>query len=325
MSSARMPQVTLADAAVRIGARDVAEVLGARMAPDEDAATCWGPFAFACGPPIACVQAAIASMLGRPEEAIRHCGRALALSARMSAGAHLAWVHLTWGEGTGDRAHLEEAQERAAALGMPEVEQRAGAALGRVPAAPPRSALAAPAPDVAAFTLTRDGDHWAFERAGRAFRIKDVRGLGMLARLVECRGSEVHALELAFDPGTAHAVDLGDAGEILDSRARAAYKRRIEDLREELEEAERFADPGRASRLREELEMLTQQLAAAVGMGGRERRTGSAVERARITVQRRVREAIRKIAEQDPELGQHLDWTVRTGTFCAYEPDGKKK
>jgi hypothetical protein len=60
-------------------------------------------------------------------------------------------------------------------------------------------------------------------------------------------------------------------------------------------------------------------------MGGRERRTGSAVERARITVQRRVREAIRKIAEQDPELCQHLDWTVRTGTFCAYEPDGKKK
>jgi hypothetical protein len=41
-------------------------------------------------------------------------------------------------------------------------------------------------------------------------------------------------------------------------------------------------------------------------------------------VQRRVREAIKKIAEHEPELGRHLDWAVRTGTFCAYEPGGRK-
>ena len=134
MSSPRMPRVTLAETAVRIGVRDVAEIIGATLAPDEDANTCWGPFGFSCGPPIARVQAAIAFMLGRPEEAVGHCERALALSTRMNAGAHLAWVHLTWGEGTGDRVHLDEAQERALALGMPEVATRARAALGHVSA-----------------------------------------------------------------------------------------------------------------------------------------------------------------------------------------------
>lgn len=149
----------------------------------------------------------------------------------------------------------------------------------------------------------------------------------MIARLVENAGREVHALDLASDPAAGvgrEAIDLGDAGEILDAKARAAYKERIQELREELEETERFADTSRKERLQRELDALTQQLAAAVGLGGRERRTGSAAERARITVSRRVREAIKKIAEHDPELGRHFDWTIRTGTFSAYEPAGRK-
>jgi hypothetical protein len=70
--------------------------------------------------------------------------------------------------------------------------------------------------------------------------------------------------------------------------------------------------------------MLIQQLSSAVGLGGRARRAGSAVERARITVQRRVREAIKKIGDHEPELGRYLEWTIRTGTYCAYEPEGRK-
>ena len=28
-----------------------------------------------------------------------------------------------------------------------------------------------------------------------------------------------------------------------------------------------------------------------------------------------------RVAENDAELGRHLDTTVRTGTFCSYLPD----
>jgi hypothetical protein len=47
---------------------------------------------------------------------------------------------------------------------------------------------------------------------------------------------------------------------------------------------------------------------------------GSAVERARINVQRHVRKAIRAIAAALPDLGRHLDRSVKTGTTCRYDP-----
>ena len=61
-----------------------------------------------------------------------------------------------------------------------------------------------------------------------------------------------------------------------------------------------------------------------MGLGGRERRAGAAAERARVAVQRRVRDAIRRIDEAMPEVGRHLQWAVRTGAFCAYRPNGPR-
>jgi tetratricopeptide (TPR) repeat protein len=334
---ARMERVTIIEAAVLVGVREVYERLYPSFDASEDGNACWGPFAFACLPPIARVLAMAAFALGKRDEALRHCERALALSNRMGADAHRAWVHLAWGEGTGAREHLDQALELAEQLGMPQVVERARAATERVSplpseARPGAGSTSAPREPIAAgarFTLRRDNDRseWTVEHAGRSFRLKDVRGLGMLAQLVEQPGREIHALDLASesDGGVAgQAVDLGDAGEVIDRRARDAYKQRIAELRDELEEAESWSDSARAARIRGELDALTQQIAAAVGLGGRERRSGSATERARTAVQRRIREAIKKILEQDSELGRHLDWAVRTGTFCAYEPEGKK-
>ena len=80
-------------------------------------------------------------------------------------------------------------------------------------------------------------------------------------------------------------------------------------------------DYGRAEKLRAELEAITDELARAFGIGGKARRTGSAVERARTNVQRRITSALKKIEEACPILGHHLARTIRTGTFCAYLPE----
>jgi non-specific serine/threonine protein kinase len=87
---------------------------------------------------------------------------------------------------------------------------------------------------------------------------------------------------------------------ILDPQAKSAYRRRLEEVRGELEEAEAFNDTGRATAAREEMEAISEQLAAAVGLGGRDRQTGSAAERARTAVTQRVRAAIKRIAAQQP-------------------------
>ena len=64
----------------------------------------------------------------------------------------------------------------------------------------------------------------------------------------------------------------------MDGQARDAYRARLAELREELDEAEQLADRGRVERTRGEIEFLTDQLASAVGLGGRERRSGRASE-----------------------------------------------
>lgn len=108
---------------------------------------------------------------------------------------------------------------------------------------------------------------------------------------------------------------------MLDFRARREYQRRLEDLRAELEEAERFHDEGRSARLRGEIDFLGRELARALGLGGRSRRAQSSSERARLNVTRTIQAARRKIRDACPPLGRHLDSTVRTGTFCSYVPD----
>jgi hypothetical protein len=108
---------------------------------------------------------------------------------------------------------------------------------------------------------------------------------------------------------------------MLDARAKAAYKARIDDLRAEIEEAESFNDPDRAGKARDELEFVARELARAVGIGGRDRRAGSHAERARLNVTRAIHAAQRILTREHPSLGHHLSLTIRTGRYCSYTPD----
>jgi hypothetical protein len=108
---------------------------------------------------------------------------------------------------------------------------------------------------------------------------------------------------------------------MLDTQAKSAYRRRLEELRQELDEAERFHDGARAARAREEMESLTDELSRAVGLGGRERRAADVAERARQNVTQAIKATLRRLAANSPSLGRHLVATVRTGKVCSYTPD----
>jgi hypothetical protein len=67
---------------------------------------------------------------------------------------------------------------------------------------------------------------------------------------------------------------------------------------------------------------LVDELSSSVGLGGRARMSGpDPVERLRKAVTARVRDAIRRIAAVHPPLGRHLTNSVRTGTYCSYQPE----
>ena len=116
--------------------------------------------------------------------------------------------------------------------------------------------------------------------------------------------------------------DPSDTGPLLDAEAKAAYRERLRAIEEEIAEAERWNDPERAARVMDEREALLRELAAAVGLGNRDRTSStSSAERARVSVTRAIRASMGRIGEYSPALAAHLEATVRTGTYCAYVPD----
>lgn len=186
----------------------------------------------------------------------------------------------------------------------------------------------------------REGEYWSVGDAHATARIKASKGLHYLGQLLRHPGREFHVTDLAatqFEPSAelpsatasdAHLADLGmrdsrpgDLGVLVDAQAKAAYRDRLEDLRDQLDEATRFNDRERAARLQQEIDALARELARAVGLGGRNRVTASHAERVRLNVTRAIRAAIDRIAQSSPAVAGHLRTTVRTGTFCSYTPD----
>jgi pimeloyl-ACP methyl ester carboxylesterase len=177
----------------------------------------------------------------------------------------------------------------------------------------------------------REGDYWTVSWRGNVVRLKNAKGLHYIAYLLANPGRQFLAFELAaagaapgsqrasIDPGVT-AADLGDAGALLDAKAREQYRHRIGELREELAEAVQLNDMSRAAGLRSELDFLRDQIVAGVGLGGRNRKTASHTERARLMVTKAIKAAIAKIRASDASLGRYLATSIKTGNCCAYDP-----
>ena len=137
----------------------------------------------------------------------------------------------------------------------------------------------------------REGDYWSVVFEGRTVRVRDLKGMRYLAHLLAHPGREFQALDLvAAESGNVAPVErdqavglshstLGDAGEMLDVRAKAAYRRRLAEIEDDLEQARALGDIERAAQADTERDFLVRELSRAVGLGGRDRRAASASER----------------------------------------------
>jgi hypothetical protein len=223
----------------------------------------------------------------------------------------------------GDReaaaAHRAEAMAQARALGATALVARIEREARPSPAGGdgPEQAAVGGGPD---HVFRRDGEVWTIGYGGREIRLRDSKGLRDLYALLSRPGTAVAALDLAGGaPGRLPAAP--DTSEVIDAQARSAYRQRLRELEEAAAEADAAADIERSARVAAERDALVEALTQAYGLGGRVRRPGSAAERARTAVTARIKDAIRRIGEAHPDLGRHLARSVRTGTFCSYEPD----
>jgi hypothetical protein len=181
-------------------------------------------------------------------------------------------------------------------------------------------------------TFTCDGDLWTICFEDQTVRVRDLKGLRYLARLLREPGRAFHVLDLvAVERGTLPAggphdtagLD-GEAGTglpVIDEQARAAYRRRLAEVDEDIEEARTMNDLGRLELAQRDRDYLVHELTASMGLGGRRRTVGGVTERARTSVTRSLRYTTKRLAEQHPTLAAHLDHALQTGVYCSYTPD----
>src|SRR6266404_6082936 len=181
-------------------------------------------------------------------------------------------------------------------------------------------------------SFLRQNDYWTIRYHGHTALLKSARGLHYLAVLLRDPGREFHVRELVaspmdvLTPAGAVAADgrvtggLYDGVPVLDAHAKAEYKCRVDDLRQNLNQAKRFNDPQRKTEIQNELQAIADHLASAVGLGGRDRKTSSDAERARSAVTKCIKQAVQKIGQAIPSLGYHLAARIKTGYFCSYNP-----
>jgi tetratricopeptide (TPR) repeat protein len=298
--------------------------------------------------PVALRLGMVAAMLGRWEEAERHFELAMQRCTRLGAPAITARVLCERARmlaARGEEADLASAAELLARaegicreLDLPGVGGRVAALAASID---PSRRVAGAGPSVPGAVFRREGDYWTVAYAGETARLREMKGLRYLACLLRRPGREVHVLELVreaeglpAEPARGLSSDavveaglrrsrLDEADRLFDPQAKAAYRRRLRELEEDLEEARAWGDPERAARAQQEMDALTEELLRGAGLGGRDRALPSPAERARVSVTKAIKKALRTIARQCPALGDHLAASVRTGRYCSYAPPGE--
>lgn len=257
----------------------------------------WGPVSHHLG--------VLSATMSRYGDAVRHFEEAIEFEERTGALPFLA--HSLAGlagalahAGDAGRAAecLSRSRQIARRLGMAVLLRRLGAAASE-------------------WWLARDGEDWLLTAGDERARLRDIRGLHYLRALLAAPGREIRALDLAAGgAGLAPAA----TGPVLDAVARDAYRHRLGEVTAVLEAADRAGDPARTARAEAERTALLRELRAASGLGGRAREAAPEAERARVNVTRTLRTAVDRIADAAPVAAAHLRASIRTGTFCRYEP-----
>jgi hypothetical protein len=184
-------------------------------------------------------------------------------------------------------------------------------------------------------TFKRSGSFWTISYAEKTAQIRPRVGIRYIHLLLGSPGQSILALNLRQQAEGAPVSDFppaqdkesyvplakSRAGPLLDKTAKEQYRKRIGFLEGELQKPEVRDDVEKSSKFECELTFLKRELSRSTDLHGRDRHAGDERERARVSVQKAIRAAIKDIGDWNPVLRDHLDASIGTGTYCSYNAE----
>ena len=186
------------------------------------------------------------------------------------------------------------------------------------------------------YAFRRDGDAFTITFRGRTHPYPNLLGLRYLHLLLQNEDLEISVADLfqavqgtpgakgvVFDDADEEDRSWGledDAGEVIDKKALASYKKRLKDLAEEIKQARTLGDDEKVLALTCEFDTLSHTTKSVIDREGRLRRAKSRDDRKRKSIQKAVKDALACVRGSDEELYVFLSAHTKTGWKCRYTP-----
>jgi predicted alpha/beta hydrolase family esterase len=173
-----------------------------------------------------------------------------------------------------------------------------------------------------AASCTREGQGWRIGWNDRTITVAHSVGMLHLAVLLSNPGQDVRSIDLVagHDLIRANYDSAGPDQPMLDRTAINRYRDRLAQLTTQIEEHQAAGNREAADRARLEHDWLVGELSTATGIGGHTRSFPDSTERARTAVGKAIRRVLTRVTETDPDIGEHLRQSIRTGVVCSYRP-----
>jgi 7-cyano-7-deazaguanine synthase in queuosine biosynthesis len=171
------------------------------------------------------------------------------------------------------------------------------------------------------YVFRRRGDGWQLRFAGHELMwLRPLIGFCYIGELLRFPGKRftLSGLLVAVH-GCRADLPLGNGGELLDVQARVAYKQRLQELDEEIDESRKNNDPATLEKHEADRDRIRSEINKA-WFRKRSKRGNSDLNRVRNSVCNAIRRAFQNIKEYEPDGAKHLTSSTSLGFSVIYNP-----
>ena len=185
-----------------------------------------------------------------------------------------------------------------------------------------------PPPQEKEFVFAIEGDGYYLAGFGESGHFRRLKGLNIIARLIQRPGIPVAMVELVGDGNDERlSRDLRSRQETLDNPARTAIRNRLAELHSDYEKAKADNSTVEMDLAEKEIANLESQLSADIGIAGRSRDINSEADKLRPRIHGCLKTIYKTLRDTRPpmnELANHFEGAIssESGAFvyCAVAP-----